>query len=73
MAYIVQRNTRFYVVAYDGTDPVTSRERRRWHPAGHFSGTTCGGRAISHLLDQPVHPLPTGLPTTVARGTGIYS
>lgn len=35
MAYIVQRKDRFYVVAYDGTDPITGRERRRWHPAGH--------------------------------------
>ncbi|MDP8962124.1 MAG: N-terminal phage integrase SAM-like domain-containing protein [Actinomycetota bacterium] len=34
MAYIVQRKDRFYVVAYDGLDPLTGRERRRWHPAG---------------------------------------
>ncbi len=25
MAYIVQRNHRFYVVAYDGIDPLTGR------------------------------------------------
>lgn len=35
MTYIVQRNTRFYVVAYDGVDPLTGRERRRWLPVGH--------------------------------------
>jgi integrase len=34
MSYIVQRNQRFYVVAYNGHDPITGRERRRWHPAG---------------------------------------
>lgn len=34
MSYIVQRNSRFYVVAYNGHDPITGRERRRWHPAG---------------------------------------
>jgi len=34
MAYIVQRRDRFYVVDYDGIDPLTGRERRRWHPAG---------------------------------------
>ena len=34
MAYIVNRNDHFYVVAYDGVDPITGRERRRWHPAG---------------------------------------
>ena len=34
MAYIIQRNSQFYVVAYDGIDPRTTKERRRWHPAG---------------------------------------
>jgi hypothetical protein len=34
MTYIVQRRDRFYVVAYNGLDPITGRERRRWHPAG---------------------------------------
>jgi hypothetical protein len=35
MTYIVQRQDRFYVVDYDGLDPLTGKERRRWHPAGH--------------------------------------
>jgi len=34
MTYIVQRQDRFYVVAYDGRDPRTGRERRRWYPVG---------------------------------------
>lgn len=34
MAYIIERNQCFYVVAYDGPDPRTGKERRRWHPAG---------------------------------------
>lgn len=34
MSYIVHRRQLFYVVAYDGLDPITGRERRRWHPAG---------------------------------------
>ncbi|MGE0306173.1 MAG: tyrosine-type recombinase/integrase [Acidimicrobiia bacterium] len=34
MAYIIERNDHFYVVAYDGSDPRTGKERRRWHPAG---------------------------------------
>jgi hypothetical protein len=34
MAHIVQRNHRFYVVAYEGIDPITRRHRRRWHLAG---------------------------------------
>ena len=35
MTYIVQRKDRFYVVAYDGLDPITRKEHRRWHPVGH--------------------------------------
>ena len=35
MTYIVQRKDRFYVIAYDGIDPLTSKERRRWHSVGH--------------------------------------
>ena len=38
MSYIVQRSDRFYVVAYDGLDPLTGRERRRWHPVGSDRG-----------------------------------
>ena len=34
MIYIVQRDDLFYVVAYDGIDPVTGRERRGLHPVG---------------------------------------
>ena len=32
MSYIVHRNQSFYVVAYNGLDPITGTERRRWHP-----------------------------------------
>ena len=35
MTYIVQRKGRFYVVEYDGLDPLTGKERWRWHPMGH--------------------------------------
>jgi len=34
MAYIVFKQSRFYVVTYDGLDPTTGKERRRWHLAG---------------------------------------
>lgn len=33
--YITQRKDRLYVVSYDGLDPLTGKERRRWHLAGH--------------------------------------
>lgn len=32
--YIAQRRNRSYVVIYEGRDPVTGKEQRRWHPAG---------------------------------------
>jgi len=35
MSYIIQRQNRFYVVSYDGIDPLTGKERQRWHAAGH--------------------------------------
>jgi len=35
MAFIVERNARFYVVTYEGIDPITRRQRRRWNAAGN--------------------------------------
>jgi hypothetical protein len=31
--YVARKGNRWYAVIYDGLDPVTGRERRRWHPA----------------------------------------
>ena len=50
MTYIIQRQERFYVVAYDGLDPLTGKERRRWHPAGREQaarGTECVAQCAS--------------------------
>ncbi len=49
MTYIVQRQDRFYVVAYDGLDPLTGRERRRWHPVGRDRGEA---DALAARLDR---------------------
>jgi integrase len=32
--YVVRKGNQYYAVIYEGLDPVTGRERRRWHPAG---------------------------------------
>jgi integrase len=32
--YVARKGDRWYAVIYDGLDPVTGRERRRWRPAG---------------------------------------
>jgi integrase len=61
MAYIVHRNPHFYVVAYDGVDPVTGRERRRWHSAGRSRGDA---EAIAASLTvRSVLAAPAGLVT----------
>jgi hypothetical protein len=49
MTYIVQRKDRFYVVAYDGLDPLTGKERRRWHPVGHDRDET---ESVSARIDR---------------------
>lgn len=32
--HVARKRDRYYAVIYEGPDPVTARERRRWHPAG---------------------------------------
>lgn len=32
--YVVRKGNQHYAVIYEGLDPVTGRERRRWRPAG---------------------------------------
>ena len=32
--YLVKKSNRFYAVVYEGTDPLTRRERRTWRAAG---------------------------------------
>ena len=58
MAYIIERSARFYVVAYDGIDPLSGRERCRWHPAGR---SRADAEAIATTLDTETLP-PLELP-----------
>ena len=32
--YVARKGERFYAVIYEGRDPISGRERRRWYPAG---------------------------------------
>jgi hypothetical protein len=32
--HVKKRGDRYYAVIYEGRDPVTGKERRKWHPAG---------------------------------------
>jgi len=47
--YVARKGERYYAVIYEGTDPITGRERRRWYPAG-----TCDveARALAHELAE---------------------
>ena len=66
VTYIVQRRERFYVVAYDGLDPLTGRERRRWCPVGNDRSEA---EAIAARLDgeQASQAPARGGPVTVAE------
>jgi hypothetical protein len=32
--YVARKGDRWYAVVYEGRDPVTGKELRRWHPGG---------------------------------------
>jgi integrase len=32
--YVARKGNRYYAVIYEGIDPITGRDRRRWYPAG---------------------------------------
>lgn len=66
MTYIVQRQDRFYVVAYDGLDPLTGRERRRWHPVGHSRDEA---EAIAARLEVEREKLPPATGGPIVLGT----
>jgi hypothetical protein len=40
--YVAKKGISWYAVIYEGTDPVTGKERRSWHPAGRDRATPSG-------------------------------
>jgi hypothetical protein len=53
--YVARKGDRYYAVIYGRLDPLTGRERRRWHPAGTCetqSTPTRGELAAAHAPDQ---------------------
>jgi hypothetical protein len=40
--YVARKGNRWYAVVYEGTDPITGRERRSWHPAAAVGPTPSG-------------------------------
>ncbi len=53
MGYVVHRRDRWYAVGYQGIDPITGRDRRRWHPA---------------TSEDEAHALAASLPASTGRG-----
>jgi hypothetical protein len=66
MTYIVQRKDRFYVIAYDGIDPLTGKERRRWHSVGH-DRAEAEAIALRLAKDRFGAPAPKGGPITLGE------
>jgi pimeloyl-ACP methyl ester carboxylesterase len=56
MAYIVERKDRFYVVTYDGIDPITRRQRKRWHAAEGTAWRTKPSWYVVANNDRTVQP-----------------
>ena len=56
--YITRKGNHWYVVIYEGLDPATGKERRRWHPAG--TDRTEAEALARRLADQELERRGTG-------------
>jgi len=61
MGYVTNRDGRWYAVSYEGLDPLTGRDRRRWHRVGDEAAA----RALADTLPSARPTSPRGI--TVSR------
>ena len=61
MGYVTHRDGRWYAVAYQGIDPITGRDRRRWHRASDEADA----RTLADTLPSARPPSTRGM--TVSR------
>ena len=61
MGYVTNRDGRWYAVSYEGLDPLTGRDRRRWHRAAD----EVDARTLAGALPSARPSGPRGI--TVAR------
>jgi hypothetical protein len=61
--YVVRKGSRFYAVIYEGVDPLTGRERRRWHPAGE---SRCEAELLAAQLAASASAVPRQSGPTLA-------
>jgi len=45
--YVVRKGNQHYAVIYEGLDPLTGRERRRWHPPARIVTSLSNSRRSS--------------------------
>jgi hypothetical protein len=63
MSYVAHRHNRWYAVSYRGQDPLTGRERRRWHRADDEASA----RTLARTLSSSRCPRDPAHGVTVAR------
>jgi hypothetical protein len=63
MSYVVHRHNRGYAISYQGQDPLTGRDRRRWHRADD----EVSARALAETLVSSRRPRDPAHGVTVAR------
>lgn len=61
MGYVTNRDGRWYAVSYEGLDPLTGRDRRRWHR----TSDEAAARALADALPSARPPSTRGI--TVSR------
>lgn len=52
MAYVTEKRGVFYAVIYEGTNPVSGRERRRWHRCENRSGAEQLARTLGRHRER---------------------
>lgn len=64
MGYITNRNRRWFAISYEGLDPVTGRDRRRWHRADDEADARTRAGALPSA--RPPSPRGSRCPDTCA-------
>jgi hypothetical protein len=70
--YVARKGDRFYAVIYEGLDPLTGRERRRWHPAGTCemqARLLAAEPAAARASDRSAAPVSITTPSSALRMT----
>lgn len=64
MGYVVSKGGRWYAVGYQGIDPMTGRDRRRWHRAVDEAAAQVVAESLPSAVSGAAHGI------TLARFSG---